>query len=906
MLVDKQLPSLVGGVSQQPATVRLASQAEEIKNAWLSVVDGAGKRNPTQHIATLTADDLGTAFLHTINRDVNERYLVVLDGSVVRVFDLEGNEKTVKASEAATLTTFFAANGLDVSIGETFFLTGVQDTDDTAFATAKGSARADGDAFQRSGAATVVFVSTNANMLTALGSVALVVSGADLTAFFAGAGAGVAVGGLFKGDGGDTADTAFATAKGSAPAVNDIWKRTGAAAILFAGSSVDLTAAEAAPLDVYSFAYLAASNPLDDFVCVTVADYTFILNRDVIVRLMDTDGQPGSSTDTQPTHQWTMIPRYPGGQSDEPVQVSLGGFIGQRARQNQYTPNPSGGTLQGTVQTFQDLPTGATSGDIYKVEGSADSAFAAYYVRSAGNNVWNETVALGLRNRIDATTMPHALVRKSDGTFEFGPFSWADRKVGDETTNANPSFVGREIRDIFWYKNRFGVAVDEGVVMTRFGDFGNFYRLTVVDVLADDRIDVQASETKVTKINYAVPFDGSIMLFSDQTQLRLNHGPEGLTPSNATLDVVTNFKMVPNVRPFALGNDVYFAQENGEWATIREYYVAPDSQSNDAANVTGHVSKYIPRGVRRISGSDPHDLLMVLPGVVGDVGGTSPNTIFVYKFHWVSETEKAQSAWNKYVLATDDEILSAEVLDSKIYLLIKRSDGAHLESISLQPDARISETINFQLYLDRMSRSSNPTYSAGGNHTTWTLPYDVEASARADFLLLRDDSEAEPGTLITADPADFTWPAANQVRITGDFSGINVFCGLLYEFRYEFSEQFARNQQDVPMLNGKLLLRNWTVYFKDTPYFQIEVSPYGAAAVAESVIPALKAQGQALTQRLAYFETEVPVAVTGQYQFGVYGESTEATVAIVSRSPYATTLVQAEYEGFYHKRSKTI
>lgn len=901
MLVDKQLPSLVGGVSQQPATVRLSSQAEDNENAWLSVADGNLKRNPSFHRAKLTSDSLDSAYIHTINRDITERYVVVLDGSTVRVFDLDGTERTVAASAGTDLDSFYAETGVDIEEGETFFLVGTQDTADDAFAAAKGSARADNDAFQRGAANTAVFIAVDADVTTVLAGDAITVSGTDLADFFANAGSGVNVGDLFKVAGtGDTDDDAFETAKGSAPAANDIFKRTGAAAILFVGSSADVTTAQSAPLNVQSFDYLITANPLQDFVCVTVADYTFILNRSVIVRLGAEDGNPGSSTETQPEKRWTMIPRYDGEHADDPVPTSLGGFIGQRARQIQYTANPAGGTLQGTRQTFQDLPTDAISGDIYKIEGSADSNFASYYVRSAGSNVWNETVAPSLRNRIDASTMPHALVRKSDGTFEFGPFSWADRKVGDETTNPNPTFVGREIRDIFWYKNRFGAAVDEGVVLTRVGDFGNFYRLTVVDVLDDDRVDIQASETKVTKINYAVPFDGSIMCFSDQTQLRLNHGSEGLTPGNATLDVVTNYKMVRDVRPFGLGADVYFAQDNGEFATIREYFVAPNASANEAANVTGHVPRYVPSDLLRLAGSDTNNVLFVLPGSVDDGGVILSNFIYVYQFHWISETEKAQSAWNRWCFSDEDNILSCEVMDNELYLVVSRDDGTYLESVSLQANA-LSAIADYSIYLDRLGTA---TGAHAGGVTTFSLPYAVPTADRDNFLIMNNTDD---GRLVTADPNDFTWTAADEVQVGGNFAGF-LACGLRYQWRYEFSEQFARNAQDVPMLNGKLLLRNWTVSFKDTPHVQIEVAPYGQANPdVETFIPQLQASGGSQTNDLSYFEANAPVLTNkGQREFGVFGESTEATVALVDDSPYSVCLTQADWEGFFHKRSRTI
>jgi len=97
------------------------------------------------------------------------------------------------------------------------------------------------------------------------------------------------------------------------------------------------------------------------------------------------------------------------------------------------------------------------------------------------------------------------------------------RRVGDLTTNPNPSFVGRQIRDVFFYRNRLCLTVDENVTMSRVGDFGNFYRLTVTALLPDETIDIATSETQVTPLNFAVPMGGELMVFSDEVQFRINH-----------------------------------------------------------------------------------------------------------------------------------------------------------------------------------------------------------------------------------------------------------------------------------------------------------------------------------------------------------------------------------------------
>ena len=97
MLVTRQIPALFNGVSQQPPPVRSPSQLEALLNCPSSVVDGVRKRSPLEHVAKLSSTHLGTALLHTINRDLVERYEVVVTETGIRVFDMAGVEKTVTA-----------------------------------------------------------------------------------------------------------------------------------------------------------------------------------------------------------------------------------------------------------------------------------------------------------------------------------------------------------------------------------------------------------------------------------------------------------------------------------------------------------------------------------------------------------------------------------------------------------------------------------------------------------------------------------------------------------------------------------------------------------------------------------------------------------------------------------------
>ena len=82
-LINSSVSNLIQGVSQQPDAVRFPGQCAEQENALSSVVDGLQKRPATQHVATLLTEVAldANAKVHFIERDNNERYVVIIKGT---------------------------------------------------------------------------------------------------------------------------------------------------------------------------------------------------------------------------------------------------------------------------------------------------------------------------------------------------------------------------------------------------------------------------------------------------------------------------------------------------------------------------------------------------------------------------------------------------------------------------------------------------------------------------------------------------------------------------------------------------------------------------------------------------------------------------------------------------------
>ena len=89
--MNRSIPNMFNGVSQQPPALRLPSQANIQENGMSSVVDGLSKRPPTRHIAKFTDTATEEIYIHTINRDKFSQYVVMIENGELYVYDLDGN-----------------------------------------------------------------------------------------------------------------------------------------------------------------------------------------------------------------------------------------------------------------------------------------------------------------------------------------------------------------------------------------------------------------------------------------------------------------------------------------------------------------------------------------------------------------------------------------------------------------------------------------------------------------------------------------------------------------------------------------------------------------------------------------------------------------------------------------------
>ncbi|BAQ94223.1 tail protein [uncultured phage_MedDCM-OCT-S30-C28] len=787
-LVSRTIPNLVQGVSQQPEVLRLNSQAGEQINGFSSVVEGLKKRPPTEYVAKLSSSSLGNAFIHTINRDLNERYIVVVSNGSIAVYDINGVSKTVVNQTNATN-------------------------------------------------------------------------------------------------------------------------------------------------------YLNSSNPKSDFVCMTVADFTFIVNKNKTTAMGTTTSsakveqavysvlQGVNSTKYSITIDGTTYSFTSSNTNSEDIRNGLKSAIGSPSNitvsnigNSSFSIVKSSGTLTVTasdgygndasqvvkdkVQNFSDLPVPAINNQVVQVTGDADSGFDDYYVKFIeADNLWQETVAPATKTTLDNTTMPHILIRTADGNFRFTQVdgssytisstsydvpTWGTRICGDIDSVPDPTFIGRKLNDIFFHRNRLGFLADENVIMSRSGEFYEFFPETITQVLDTSPIDVASTHTKVSILRHAISFDEELLLFSDQTQFVLSGGAT-LTAENISINVTTEFETDKTIKPVGAGSNVYFGFNKGSFTGVRELFIASDTDTKQADDITANVPKYIPANVFKLASATNENIIVAL-------SSDEDNALYIYQYY-VSQNRRLQSAWSKYTFGTasTDKILNVDFIENELFLINERSDGVYLEKINVSP----ALTDTGETYLTHLDRKLNNTqitesYNSGTNQTTITLPYQIKNTMK---VVGRSGASNKAGQEIATVSQTV---GGTAIVVTGDITAQNFFIGEQYEFLFQFSQQFIQvadtQGSRISVKEGRLQIRNWNVSFNDTGFFTTEVKPVGRDASTTTFTGTITGTGLLGTVNLE----------DGDYTFAVQSENDKLTVKIKNDSHLPSNFINASWQGYYVTASSRV
>jgi len=829
-LVNSSIANLVNGVSQQPYALRLPSQCEEQINCLSSVVEGLRKRPPSRHEFRITEDQFSTDDVldHQIDRDGTEQYKVLITNRSIKVFNLNTHEEVPVKFKNGRQYLDCGRPSRDlraVTVADYTFI--VNRTIKTAsLDEVVEPYRPEALIWVRQGAYGCKYrVSLDGNRV--------IWTTPD------GDGVGNSKPPQEEGDNPDTKNSTYDNAP---PAVDTDGK-----------TSPHMVATE----------YIAQQlkKLLQDHPKLS-GKYQFDQKGSVVrIRSIAKDNKDGSKT-------------YP----DFTI----------------YGSDSQGDTvlrvLKDRAHTLTDLPARCFNDFRIKIMGDSSTQFDDYYVRYSGQvtaGVWIEDRADQQRYKLDPTTMPYVLIRQSDGTFSFEQAQWDERKVGSASSNPLPSFLGRRIADLFFFANRLGFVAEDKVVMSRFGDFFNFFKASATQVLDTDPIDVAVSHTKAVDLQHAVAYQETLTLFSDGVQFQLRDA-ETTTAKTVGFTQTTEYDCSKHVRPVSNGAYLYFCHPRGEnGAAVREYKVNKSESANSALDITAHVPKYI-RGNIVTMASSPSENVIVATGSV------EKNVLYIYEFFW-QDDNKIQNSWSKWVFEEGTNILSASFIGSVLWMSIIRGTTLTVESFDLSPVVTIPGQ-DFDIFLDRRFDHTNapPKYNGSRKETTIDPPYGFSATNSRLIIIAVGGDDFSEGYKVPWFGRD------GKIIVDGRLE--KFYIGVPYESRYTFSTLIMRQDtssgESKAIVDGRLQLRKMALEFSNTGYMRVEVTPVKRQTY---VYPWTGKTVGLFSNRIG----RVNIA-SGIHQFPILSKNDQVTIEIVNDNHLPFAILSADWEGVYVTRSRRV
>jgi hypothetical protein len=856
-MLSGSVPHLTNGVSRQVDAMRLPTHLEQQINRLSSPATGNQKRPPIEHIKEITSASFsGSMFYHPINRDSLERYHVLIKSGDLYVFDKNGNQKTVafpdgkaylSAGTANARQRFFAATSADYTF--------IGNKDVTVAMDAATSPTRPVEALvwvKAAGYAKTYTIRINGSIVAQVQTP----DGAD--------------------DQGYNSDK-----EQQAVQANEIAKA------LFWGGIVNgktrkYGTATGSPL-TWTWTEVTEPGTINGWTTANgdgslFADYSGENDPEeskITTRLID-NLNPSTWNITRYGNV-LAISRVDGANFRISVESDRSGVDAIEC-------------VKDTVNSFDELPNRGPEGFVVQVRGDRSTGADDYWVQIQKKNAndqeqnvnWKETVKPNTTYKLDASTMPHILVRESSGDFTFKRATWTDRKVGDNSIN--PSFVGSTLNDCRFHRGRLAFLSSESVVMSRPTLFFNLFRTTLTSLLDDDPIDVAGTSDNVAIFRHGIPFNDDFLLWSDQSIHRMTSG-DLLSPKNVALPTATAAQIDIDVKPVATSKSILFKGTALSYTDIREAYIAPDTDEILTSSVSDHVMNYLPATVDRIVASD------VVNMAVASTNNANAN-LFVYQYYWAGN-EKLQAAWHKWETAMTGTNLGTVFWDDELHI-VTRENSETLKFSKIKCSAQVQDSgQTFAIRLDRRLLSTELTFADGPGYTMFVLP-DTYNTATVECYRWGGTGHGLPVKILST--------TSNTVTIDRtEYTGTVVF-GYTYDSYVELSRLYVREpkgDREVITDVSPFRIKRLFIHFQDTATAFGKVTPYfDAATGSKEFCSSLIDDNRAQLDRVNL--------LTSSLSLPVKARSDRAKIVIENNTAYPDTITGFEWEGEYDPRAKRI
>ncbi len=498
--------------------------------------------------------------------------------------------------------------------------------------------------------------------------------------------------------------------------------------------------------------------------------------------------------------------------------------------------------FQKTVNDVSRLPVQCRHGYIVKVSNARISDEDDYYLRFEGENnldgtgSWVECAKPGIHKSLDSATMPLVIQRTNItnqntttevATFTIKTYKYADRAVGDETTNPLPTFVGKPINKVIFFRNRLAFLAGENVILSRPGTFGqpDFFAESALAVGANDAIDIACGSTFPSELFDGIEVNSGLLVFSTNQQFLLSSDAEILNPETAKLRSISTYNYNKDISPISLGVTIGYVDNSGKFSRFNEVANIRREGEPDVVEPSKIVPTLLKKDIDLLTNSRENSIILF--------GKTTSRDVLGFRYFNIGD-KRQQQAWFKWTF--NNGLRYHFIVNDDYYFLDQ--DG-FLQTLSLVEDdddvSITQDSVDYLIHLDNYTTLAAGTYDSATNLTTFTnkatwIPDVTAVSPVPNKLVVIDvDSSATrvgryaEVTLLGNNPNDdFTLP--------GNWSTGTFYIGYLYDYQVDFPTIYPtqiQGEKSNTDVSGTLVLHRLRVHLGKVGLYQTTLTRLG-------------------------------------------------------------------------------
>ena len=577
--------------------------------------------------------------------------------------------------------------------------------------------------------------------------------------------------------------------------------------------------------------------------------------------------------------------------------------------------------LSDSIQDVADLPLQCKHGYILKVrnsEADEDDYYMQFYGKDDrdGPGTWEECAKPGRKIDFDKSTLPVQLVRTNATTFTLSQIDWATCLVGDTTTAPEPTFIGKKINKLLFYRNRLAILSDENVIISQPGDFYNFWPKSAMTHTPSDVIDLSCSSNLPAIIYDGIEINSGLLLFTKNQQFMLTTDSDILSPLTAKINSIAHYNFNYRTNPVSLGTTVGFLDNAGKYTRFWEASGVVREGEPAVIEQTKVVSTLFDKDLVKISNSRENGIVFFSQKDV--------NKLYGFRY-FNSGSKRLMQSWFTWELS--GTIQHHAMLDDALYVIVRNSgkDVMQKFSLKLDTDSKIitddqgtttdtDDDITYRIHLDNattVASSSLSAYDATNDRTTFNLPtgFNNSSGQLAVYVVPSASDTTFQGR--SANVSTFTDSGVTKVSLPGNWKTYdpqfiedgntgddvtpanNIILGYQFDMEVKFPTFYVSKttgETTISDMNSSLILHRVKVNMGPTGLFQTVIDRTGKPTYTETWEPTISD---------SYGANRVQINDGITQTVPLYERNKNVTITLKSTHPTPATLYSMSWEGDY-------